>query len=86
MTESLSSGKIQRIRVDRLPASADEASVRALFEPFGEVFAFERPADEQTDAPGAYILFRMGQFDADRAIEALDGTKMDGQAVRVSRA
>lgn len=77
--------EVQRIRVDRLPPSADEATIRRLFEPFGEVFAFERPTDEQTGVGGAYVLFRMGQFDADAAIAALDGRKLDGQALRVTR-
>lgn len=86
MTDEQRSDNIQRIRVDRLPASVDEAAIRALFEPFGEVLAYERPTDEQTDAAGAYILIRMDQLDADRAIDALDGAKLDGQAVHVSPA
>ncbi len=76
----------RRPAVDRLPASVDESAIRALFEPFGEVLAYERPTDEQTDTAGTYILIRMDQIDADRAIDALDGAKLDGQAVRVSPA
>ncbi len=86
MTDEQRSDNIQRIRVERLPASVDEAAIRALFEPFGEVLAYERPTDEQTDAAGTYILIRMDQVDADRAIDALDGAKLDGQAVHVSPA
>jgi len=86
MTDEQRSDDIQRIRVDRLPASVDEATIRALFEPFGEVLAYERSTDEQTEAAGAYVLIRMDQLDADRAIAALDGAKLDGQAVHVSPA
>lgn len=86
MPNEPSEDAIQRIRVDRLPASATEATIRDLFEPYGEVSSFERPTDEQTGASGAYIVFRMGQFDADAAIAALDGQKLDGQALRVTRA
>lgn len=77
---------IQRIHIDQLPPSVDEASIRALFEPYGEVFAYEHPIDRQTNAGGAYILLRMAQEDAERAIASLDGVELDGQAIRVERA
>lgn len=86
MPNESSEGAIQRIRVDRLPASATEETVRGLFEPYGEVTSFERPLDDQTGTDGTYITLRMGQFDADEAIAALDGRKLDGQALRVTRA
>jgi len=77
---------VQRIHIDQLPPSADEASIRALFEPYGEVFAYEHPVDRQTNVAGAFILVRMDQVDADRAIAALDGSELDGQTIRVERA
>lgn len=77
---------IQRIQIDHLPPSVDEASLRELFEEYGEVVGFERPVDEQTEVAGAYVLLRMADRDADEAIAALDGKKLGGQALRVKRA
>jgi RNA recognition motif-containing protein len=83
MTNQLHGDDVQRIQIDNLPPSADEASLRALFEPYGEVVGYERPDDDQIDAVGAYVLLRMAVPNADEAIVALDGQKLDGQTLRV---
>lgn len=86
MTDQLHGDDVQRIQIDNLPPSADEAALRALFEPYGEVVGYERPDDDQTEVSGAYVLLRMAAPDADDAIAALDGQKLDGQSLRVRRA
>lgn len=86
MTDQRQSDDVQRIQIDNLPPSVDEASLRALFEPYGEVIRYEHPVDEQTDVSGAYVLLRMAAPDADDAIAALDGKELDGQSLRVRRA
>ena len=85
MSIARSNDDIQRIQIDHLPPDTDEDSIRALFEPFGEVFAYERPVDEQTGISGGIVLFRMGELDADEAIAALNGDSIDGWIVQVSR-
>ncbi len=85
MSNQLHGDDVQRIEIDNLPASADEASLRALFEPYGEVVGYQRPDDDQTGTVGAYVLLRMAVSDAAEAIAALDGHKLDGQTLRVRR-
>jgi hypothetical protein len=80
-----SNDDIQRIQIDHLPPDTDEDSIRALFEPFGEVFAYERPVDEQTGVSGGIVLFRMGKLDADEAIAALNGRFIDGWTIQLTR-
>jgi hypothetical protein len=75
---------VQRIHVANLAPTTSETSLRALFEPFGDVLAYEHPVDTQTEAPGAYVLLRMAAGSADRAVVALDGQRLDGRAIRVS--
>ena len=70
MTRQALGDDVQRIHVENLASTTSEASLRALFEPFGKVFAYERPVDTQTEAPGAYVLLRMAAASADRAIVA----------------
>jgi hypothetical protein len=80
-----SNDDIQRIQIDHLSPDTDENSIRALFEPFGEVFAYERPVDEQTGVSGGIVLFRMGELDADEAIAALNGRSIDGWTIQLTR-
>lgn len=83
MTQS----KIQtKIQIGNLAAKSSETGVRALFAPLGAVSSYQRPIDSATKAPGALAYVEMAQADAVKAIAALNGHQLDGQALRVSEA
>ena len=60
--------------------------MRALFATHGPVTSYERPIDNATKAPRDFAYVEMANADAAKAIAALNGQQLDGQALRVSEA
>ena len=77
---------MQKIHVGNLAAASSEAGVRALFTTHGAVSSYERPTDGATKNPAGYAFVEMAHADAVKAIAALNGQQLDGQALRVSEA
>jgi RNA recognition motif-containing protein len=77
---------VQKIHIGNLAAASSEAGVRELFAAHGTVSSYERPLNKTTQEPGAFAYVEMAHADAAKAIEAVNGTELDGQALRVSEA
>lgn len=77
---------LQKIHVGNLAAASTEQGVRALFAEHGIVSSFERPTIEATKAPAGFAFVHMTRPDAAKAIAALNGHELDGQALRVTEA
>jgi len=75
-----------KIYVGNLPFTADEAAVRALFAQHGEVVSVALPIDRDTGRPRGFGFVEMGQDDAARAIQALNGHSLNGRPLRVNEA
>jgi len=77
---------MSKIYVGNLPFSADEASVRALFEQHGSVDSVSLINDRDTGRPRGFGFVEMPSADAARAIQALNGQDMGGRPLKVNEA
>jgi RNA recognition motif-containing protein len=75
-----------KIYVGNLPFTASEADVRALFAQHGEVQSVSLPTDRETGRPRGFGFVEMGQADAAKAIQSLNGYNMGGRPLRVNEA
>lgn len=75
-----------KIYVGNLPFSASEADVRTLFSQHGEVQSVSLPTDRETGRPRGFGFVEMGQADAAKAIQSLNGYNMGGRPLRVNEA
>ena len=76
----------QRIYVGNLPFSATEDQVRQLFSSYGEVLSCSLPTDRDTGRPRGFGFVEMEGADAQKAIDALNGTDMGGRTLTVNQA
>ena len=76
----------QKIYVGNLSDSVGEADVRALFTKHGAITSYERPVDGPMKAAGWFTYVSMAATDAARAIKAVNGEMLGGQALSVSEA
>lgn len=76
----------KRIYVGNLPFSAGEAEVRALFEQHGAVHSVNLIEDRDTGRPRGFGFVEMDDDAAEAAINALNGTEMDGRNLNVNEA
>lgn len=77
---------MSKIYVGNLPFSADESTVRALFEQHGTVDSVAMIMDRETGRPRGFGFVEMPRSDAARAIQNLNGTDMGGRPLRVNEA
>ena len=75
-----------KIYVGNLPFSADEASVRGLFEQHGAVESVALINDRETGRPRGFGFVEMSSADAQKAIASLNGFNMGGRPLRVNEA
>lgn len=75
-----------KIYVGNLPFTASEADIRALFTQHGEVQSVSLPTDRETGRPRGFGFVEMGQADAAKAIQSLNGYNMGGRPLRVNEA
>lgn len=75
-----------RIYVGNLPFSATQDELRTLFEQHGSVENVDLIQDRETGRPRGFGFVEMSESDAQTAIQALDGTEMDGRNLRVNEA
>ena len=77
-----------RIYVGNLPFSADESTVRSLFEQNDRsVTEVKLITDRETGRPRGFGFVEMANGeDADKAISDLNGYQMDGRALTVNEA
>jgi RNA recognition motif-containing protein len=76
-----------RLYVGNLPFSADESTVRSLFEQNGEVTDIKLITDRDTGRPRGFGFVEMGSSEAaDKAIRELNGRDLDGRQLTVNEA
>lgn len=75
-----------RLYVGNLPFSATDESVRALFSKHGTVEKVSLITDRDTGRPRGFGFVEMSSADAERAIQALNGTDFGGRPLRVNEA
>ena len=78
---------MKNIYVGNLDFGATEESIRALFEPYGAIERVSLATDRDTGRSRGFAFVEMTDpAEADRAIEALNGTHLGGRALNVNEA
>jgi len=78
---------LKNIFVGNLDFAATESSVRALFEPYGNVERVNLVTDRDTGRSRGFAFVEMtDSAQADQAIAALNGTNLDGRSLNVNEA
>ena len=78
---------MKNIFVGNLDFGATEDSIRALFEPFGNVERVSLVTDRDTGRSRGFAFVEMtDSAEADRAIAALNGTNLGGRALNINEA
>jgi len=78
---------MKNIFVGNLDFSATEASIRALFEPFGNIERVNLVTDRDTGRSRGFAFVEMTDAaEADKAIAALNGSDQNGRALNVNEA
>jgi RNA recognition motif-containing protein len=75
-----------KLYVGNLPFSATEDTVRSLFSKHGTVEKVSLITDRDTGRPRGFGFVEMSNADASRAMQALNGTDMDGRSLKVNEA
>ena len=78
---------MKNIFVGNLDFAATEASIRALFEPYGNVERVQLITDRDTGRSRGFAFVEMtDSAEADRAIAALNGMTVEGRALNINEA
>ncbi len=75
-----------KLYVGNLPFSATEDAVRALFSKHGTVEKVSLITDRDTGRPRGFGFVEMSNADASRAMQALNGTDLDGRSLKINEA
>jgi len=74
------------IFVGNLPFRCTEGEIEALFARYGAVNSVKLINDRETGKPRGFGFVVMADAEADAAINGLNGTDLDGRALRVNEA
>lgn len=74
------------IYVGNLPFSANQSSLRSIFEQYGEVISANVISDRETGRSRGFGFVEMDAADARSAISSLDGSEHDGRKLKVNEA
>ena len=77
---------MKSIYLGNLPLETTEDEVRQLFSAHGVVTNVTLLTDRETGRPRGFGFVEMEPEAADRAIEALDGSELEGRTLRVNEA
>jgi RNA recognition motif-containing protein len=78
---------VKKIYIGNLPWSATEAELNEMFAKFGAVESAAIVTDRETGRSRGFGFIEMNEAEeADKAIQALDGTDMGGRPLRVNEA
>jgi RNA recognition motif-containing protein len=77
---------MKKIYVGNLPFSTDDDSLRDLFSRYGTVHSASVITDRVTGRSRGFGFVEMDDSDADEAINGVNGTEIDGRALRVNAA
>ena len=76
-----------KLYVGNLSYDTSEASLRALFAPHGAVVSVNLIIDRDSGRSKGFAFVEMGTpEEAQKAVAALDGTQLDGRALKVNEA
>ena len=76
-----------KLYVGNLSYDTSEASLRTLFAPHGDVVSVNLITDRDSGRPKGFGFVEMGTpEEAQKAVAALDGTQLDGRALKVNEA
>jgi RNA recognition motif-containing protein len=76
----------KNIYVGNLSFDSTEDSVRDIFEQHGTVTSVKLISDRETGRPRGFGFVEMEGEGSDAAIQALNGTELDGRAIKVNEA
>ncbi|MBU1277249.1 MAG: RNA-binding protein [Proteobacteria bacterium] len=74
------------IYVGNLSYDSTEQSIRDLFEQYGQVTSVKMIEDRETGRPRGFGFVEMDSSAANAAIQALNGTDLDGRSLKVNEA
>ena len=78
---------MKNIFVGNLDFGATEESIRSLFQQYGAIERVSLVTDRDTGRPRGFAFVEMANpGEADRAIEALNGTDLGGRSLNVNEA
>jgi RNA recognition motif-containing protein len=77
---------VTKLYVGNLSFTTTEESVRTLFSQHGTVEKVSLVSDRDTGQPRGFGFVEMSNSDAARAMQALNGTELDGRSLRVNEA
>jgi RNA recognition motif-containing protein len=77
---------LTKLYVGNLPFSATEDAVRTLFSKHGTVEKVSLITDRDTGRPRGFAFVEMSNADASRAMQALNGTDLDGRSLKINEA
>ena len=78
---------MKNIFVGNLDFGATEESIRSLFQRYGAIERINLVTDRDTGRPRGFAFVEMTDAaEADRAIEALNGTELGGRSLKVNEA
>jgi RNA recognition motif-containing protein len=77
---------LTKLYVGNLPFSATDDSVRALFAAHGTVEKIALVNDRDTGAPRGFGFVEMSSAEAQKAMQALNGTDFGGRPLKVNEA
>ena len=75
-----------KLYVGNLPYTADDSTLRGLFEAFGEVQSARVVSDRDSGQSKGFGFVEMNDSDAQRAMSALNGQDQGGRTLRVNEA
>ena len=75
-----------KLYVGNLSFNTTEDSLRSLFAAHGTVESAKLISDRDTGRPRGFGFVEMGNADASRAMQALNGKEMDGRALKINEA
>jgi len=77
----------KKLYIGNLNYATDEAAIRKMFEPHGEVVSLNLITDKYTGQSKGFGFVEMASDEAAKAaIAALNGQQIDGRAIRVNEA
>ena len=78
---------MKNLFVGNLPHSTTEAELRSLFEPHGAIDRVSVVTDRETGRSRGFAFVEMKNADeADKAVAALNGTELEGRALKINEA
>ena len=75
-----------KLYVGNLSYSVSDSTLRALFEPFGNIESARVISDRDTGSSKGFGFVEMADADAQKAMGALNGRDNDGRALKVNEA